>query len=602
MKWNSIRTKLIVFMLIATILPIAITMFITYSYTTQSLRTRVAQEDANLLYQGGRNLTSLLDDLNRSSSGVYSISNLLLAGYEDLQSNSQVYAVLSGISRSVPDIFQVYLYENKSRKATLVTLNTPQRNYNIAPFVDSVGSDQHSVWVQESHMSHTYGLTSIQPRYPSEPVFTLHRKIEKVPSSDIIGYLSIDVKLSALSDIVEQLYEQNREKIYILDDNGNIVYSDDQNMLGLPLREPWYAEQIARSPNSSGNFEQDGNVFVYQRISSLATRWTLVKQVPVSYLTLEANRAAFINILVLAVSLIIIVAATVTISLRITAPIKRLGRYMDQIQSGNLNVDIQPAGHDEIGAVMLRFRGMMDTINNLILREYRLELANKTNQLKALQAQINPHFLNNTLQIIGTLALELNVPRIYALLSALAKMMHYSMHNDDKTVTLRDELEHVKAYIELQKERFENRFIFRYDVEEQLLDLPMPKMILQPIVENYFKHGFDRSAVNGEITLLAIASAEGGAKITVQNNGMHIPEARLLRLQQELVAWPPTGNHPLDTGQDTKRPSIGLTNVLARLKLFSGDLASLSIDNLHPAGVKVTLFIAEKDITESEDY
>lgn len=602
MKWNSIRTKLIVFMLIATILPIAITMFITYSYTTQSLRTRVAQEDANLLYQGGRNLTSLLDDLNRSSSGVYGISNLLLAGYEDLQSNSQVYAVLSGISRSVPDIFQVYLYENNSRKATLVTLNTPQRNYNIAPFVDSVGSDQHSVWVQESHMSHTYGLTSIQPRYPSEPVFTLHRKIEKVPSSDIIGYLSIDVKLSALSDIVEQLYEQNREKIYILDDNGNIVYSDDQNMLGLPLREPWYAEQIARSPNSSGNFEQDGNVFVYQRISSLATRWTLVKQVPVSYLTLEANRAAFINILVLAVSLIIIVAATVTISLRITAPIKRLGRYMDQIQSGNLNVDIQPAGHDEIGAVMLRFRGMMDTINNLILREYRLELANKTNQLKALQAQINPHFLNNTLQIIGTLALELNVPRIYALLSALAKMMHYSMHNDDKTVTLRDELEHVKAYIELQKERFENRFIFRYDVEEQLLDLPMPKMILQPIVENYFKHGFDRSAVNGEITLLAIASAEGGAKITVQNNGMHIPEARLLRLQQELVAWPPTGNHPLDTGQDTKRPSIGLTNVLARLKLFSGDLASLSIDNLHPAGVKVTLFIAEKDITESEDY
>ncbi|MDP4097363.1 histidine kinase [Paenibacillus sp. P96] len=602
MKWNSIRTKLIVFMLLATILPIVLTMFITYSYTTQSLRTRVAQEDANLLYQGGRNLSSLLDDLNRSSSSVYSISNLLHAGYEDVQNNSQVYAVLSSISRSVPDIFQVYLYENTSRKATLVTLNTPQRNYNIAPFSDTLGSGQHSVWVQESHMSHTYGLTSLQPKYPSEPVFTLHRKIEKVPSSDIIGYLSIDVKLSALSDIVDQLYEQNREKIYILDDNGNIIYSDAQNMLGLPLREQWYTDQIARSPNSSGNFEQDGNVFVYQRISSIATRWTLVKQVPVSYLTLEANRAAFINILVLAVSLIIIVAATVIISLRITAPIKRLGRYMDQIQSGNLNVDIQPAGHDEIGAVMLRFRGMMDTINNLILREYRLELANKTNQLKALQAQINPHFLNNTLQIIGTLALELNVPRIYALLSALAKMMHYSMHNDDKTVTLRDELEHVKAYIELQKERFENRFIFRYDVEEQLLDLPMPKMILQPIVENYFKHGLERSAVNGEITLLAIASAEGGAEITVQNNGNQIPQPRLLQLQRKLTQWPPPGSHPLDTGQDAERPSIGLANVLARLKLFSGGMASLNIGNLHPTGVKITLHIAEKDITESEDH
>jgi two-component system sensor histidine kinase YesM len=602
LKWNSIRTKLIVFMLLATILPILLTMFITYSYTTQSLRTRVAQEDANLLYQGGRNLSRLLDDLNRSSSNVYNISNFLLAGYEDPQSNSQVYAVLSGISRSVPDIFQVYLYENLNRKATLVTLNTPQRNYNIAPFVDLIGNGQHSVWIQESHMSHTYGLTSIQPRYPSEPVFTLHRRIEKVPSSDIIGYLSIDVKLSALSNIVDQLYEQNREKIYILDENGNIVYSDDQNLLGLPLREQWYAEQIASSPNSSGNFEQDGNMFAYQQISSLATQWTLVKQVPVSYLTLEANRAAFINILVLAVSLIIIVAATVIISVRITAPIKRLGRYMDQIQSGNLNVDIQPAGQDEIGAVMLRFRSMMDTINNLILREYRLELANKTNQLKAMQAQINPHFLNNTLQIIGTLALELNVPRIYALLSALAKMMHYSMHFEDKNVTLRDELEHVKAYIELQKERFENRFIFRYDVEERLLDLPMPKMILQPIVENYFKHGLERSAVNGEIILLASTLAEEGVKITVQNNGNKIPEARLLQLQQELAQWPSPGSHPLDTGQNAKRPSIGLANVLARLKLFSGDTASLNISNLNPAGVKITLHIAKKDVTESEDH
>ncbi|WP_178024004.1 sensor histidine kinase [uncultured Paenibacillus sp.] len=594
MKWNSIRTKLIVFMLLATIIPIVATMVVTYSYTAQSLRTRVAAEDANLLYQGGRNLTSLLDDINRSSSNIYNISTLIQAGYEDVQSNSQVYAVLSNISTSVPDIFQVYLYENKSRKATLVAQNTPQRSFNADPYGDATGDGQSSVWVQPSHMSHTYGLVSLSLKYPSEPVFTVHRKIEKVPSSSIIGYLSIDVKLSALSDIVEQLYEQNREKIYILDDNGYIVYSDERDKLGLPLREKWYTERIASVPNTSGDFETDGNMFVYHRISGVGANWTLVKQVPVAYLTREANRAAAINMLLLAVSLIIIVVATIIISLRITAPIKRLGRYMNQIQSGNLNVDIQPTGHDEIGTVMRRFRNMMDTINNLILREYKLELSSKNNQLRALQAQINPHFLNNTLQIIGTLALELKVPQIYALISALAKMMHYSMHNDDRIVTLRDELEHVRAYIELQKERFENRFSFYCEVPEALLQVQMPKLLLQPIMENYFKHGIDRSKTDGYIRLEVMQDPDGFVQIIVQNNGANIPADKLNHLQQGLdkVSDALDGNRPEPAGnKGGSESSIGLINVLTRLRLVYGNEAALTVTNMEPSGVRIILRI-----------
>lgn len=596
MKWNSIRAKLIIFLLLATVIPIVTTMFVTYSYTAHSLRTRVAEEDTKLLYQGGRHIVNLVEDLNRSSSNVFSISNQLKAGYEDVQSDSRVYAVLSNIATSVPDIFQVYLYENGNRKATLVTLNTPQRNYNTDVYADVLTEDRPTVWVQKSHMSHTYGLKALQPRYPSRPVFTLHRRIENVPSSEVIGYLSIDVSLTALTDIVDQLYNKEREKIFIVDENGDLIYTDEQSMLGEPLQGSWYSEVISASGQTSGNFEQDGSLFIYNKMAGKGMNWTIVKQIPMSYLVREANHAAGINLLLLAVSLIVIAAATILISVRITAPIKQLGKYMNQIQSGNLNVDIQPASNDEIGAVMLRFRSMMDTINNLILREYKLELANKTNQLRAMQAQINPHFLNNTLQIIGTLALELKMPRIYALLSALAKMMHYSMHYEDKNVTLRDELEHVKAYIELQKERFENRFQFHYDVDDSLLGLPMPKMILQPIVENYFKHGLDRSASDGELMLFAKRLREGQVEIVVQNNGAQIPEIRLKQLQQELSDLSSVRiNHPLDDGDEESRPSIGLANVLARLQLDSRDNAALTISNLDPVGVRITLIIPDQD-------
>lgn len=594
MKWNSIRTKLIVFMLIAAVVPIVATMFVTYFYTTNSLKTRVAQEDANLLYQGQRNLVGLLDDLNRNSSTVYSNAEffrLMQGGYEDVQNSSRVYAALSYISTSIPDVFQVYLYENVNRKATLVTLNTPKRNSDIDAFRD-VLNDQ-SLSVQSTHMSHSYGFAELQPKYPSIPVFTLHRRIEQVPSSKILGYLSIDVKLSAISDIVEQLYNKDQEKMYIVDHRGTIIYSDQEQQYGQQLRSAWYMNYIYESDNNQGSFEYDNNVFVYQRLQEAGADWTLIKQVPVSYLNREANQAAMINLMLLAFSLIIIVIATILISIRITAPIKQLGKYMNAIQNGNLNVDIQPSSKDEIGTVMLRFRNMMDTINNLILQEYKLELSNKTNQLRALQAQINPHFLNNTLQIIGTLALELKVPRIYALLTALAKMMHYSMNNEDRIVTLHDELDHVKAYIELQKERFENRFDIRYDVEESLYRLPMPKMILQPIVENYFKHGLGRTQTDGLIKITARKRADDLAEITIENNGAKVPDYKLAQLKHELDNFNNPGiTRPGDAEKDGRRLTIGLTNVLARLQIVSGDDASLTLSNLEPEGCMITLIFA----------
>lgn len=594
MKWNSIRTKLIVFMLIAAVVPIVVTMFVTYFYTTNSLKTRAAQEDANLLYQGQRNLVSLLDDLNRSSSTVYSNTEffrLMQGGYEDVQNNSRVYAALSYISTSIPDVFQVYLYENVNRKATLVTLNTPKRQLDTDSFKD-VPNDQ-SLSVQSTHMSHSYGFAELQPKYPSVPVFTLHRRIEQVPSSKVLGYLSIDVQLSAITDIVEQLYNKDKENMYIIDHLGTIIYSDQDQQFGQPLRSAWYMNNIYESDNDKGNFEYDNNVFVYQRLQAAGADWTLVKQVPVSYLNREANQAVTINLMLLAFSLIIIVIATILISIRITAPIKQLGKYMNAIQNGNLNVDIQPSSKDEVGTVMIRFRSMMDTINNLILQEYKLELSNKTNQLRALQAQINPHFLNNTLQIIGTLALELKVPRIYALLTALAKMMHYSMNNEDKIVTLRDELDHVKAYIELQKERFENRFDIRYDVEESLYHLPMPKMILQPIIENYFKHGLQRTQTDGLIRITARKGSDDLAEITIENNGTKVPDYKLAQLQRELDNFNNPGiTRPGDAKKDARRLTIGLTNVLARLQIVSGDNASLKVSNLEPEGCMITLIFA----------
>lgn len=130
MKWNTIRTKLIVFILLPTLICIMATMFISYHYSTQSLRTRAVDENTNLLFQGNRNIESLIQEINRLSLIVYSDSDfyrLLEAGYEDMAANTRIYSSLNYISSSMPDISQVYLYGVKDRKATLLTQNTPKR-------------------------------------------------------------------------------------------------------------------------------------------------------------------------------------------------------------------------------------------------------------------------------------------------------------------------------------------------------------------------------------------------------------------------------------------------------------------------------------------
>jgi two-component system sensor histidine kinase YesM len=190
------------------------------------------------------------------------------------------------------------------------------------------------------------------------------------------------------------------------------------------------------------------------------------------------------------------------------------------------------------------------------------------------------------------------VPQIYGLLSSLAKMMRYSMYNDEKIVTIENELDHVKAYIELQKERFENKFSFRYDMEESLLQALMPKMILQPIVENYFKHGFNLARTDGLIEITASRLTPGRMEIIIRNNGLPIPAARLEALRHELqkpAALEPEVLKNADKDSYSKRDApgagIGLGNVLTRLRLVCGDDALLTVDNLQAGGVIIRLEI-----------
>ncbi|WP_458125140.1 cache domain-containing sensor histidine kinase [Paenibacillus sp. Z3-2] len=601
-RYYSIRTKLIAFMLIATTLPLLASISMTFIQTKTALREQAVEENKRLIYQASTNLNNYVDNVARASLAVYNDPNFLrnLAKIPgDYRAVAEVYTTLQTIRAAVPDVFQLYLHSFAADQSTLIMSPFPKREERKQAYSDSLhgrmGGDNSDIWVESAHMSHTYGFKAASADDPARTVITLHRVIKDIPSTERLGVLAIDLNMNTIAAICRRLYDPAKEQIYVVDGQNQIIYQGRSEVNHTDaLREETASElTIARSSggtaqNVAGHFEQDRSMYVYQQLGSSYADWTIVKQIPNETLYARATTLTWNNAMIAIAALVLVIVATLFISIRITGPLKQLMRYMNQIQAGRLHVDIHLSSRDEFGVLARHFRDMMDTVNNLILREYRLEIANKTNQLKALQAQIHPHFLYNTLQSIGTLALQQQGQRAYTLLSSLSKMLRYSMR-DQTCVTLREEAEHARLYLELQQERFGDRLEVNLDFAEDTLSVEMPRMTLQPLIENYFKHGADIQPGKGHISLSSRRINEHWIEIELNNNGPSIPEDKLLEIQgwfhQSHTA---TG---LSTQESDESESIGLRNVIRRLQLNShpGHSARLEISNREPNGVKITV-------------
>ncbi|PAD28766.1 cache domain-containing sensor histidine kinase [Paenibacillus sp. 7523-1] len=603
-KYYSIRTKLIAFMLIATTLPLLASISMSFIQTKTALREQAVAENKRLIYQASTNLNNYVDNVARASLAVYSDPNFLrnLAKIPgDYRAVAEVYTTLQTIRSAVPDVFQLYLHSFAANQSTLIMSPFPKREERKQAYSDALhgktGGESPDIWVESAHMSHTYGFKAASADDPARTVITLHRVIKDVPSTERLGVLAIDLNMNTIAAICSRLYDPEKEQIYVVDGQNQIIYQGRSEISGTDqLRQEASRELDAArtgtgtSSTAAGHFEQEHSMYVYQQMGSTFADWTIIKQIPNETLYARATTLTWNNAMIAIAALLLVIVATLFISIRITGPLKQLMRYMNQIQAGRLHVDIRLKSQDEIGVLARHFRDMMDTVNNLILREYRLEIANKTNQLKALQAQIHPHFLYNTLQSIGTLALQHQGQRVYVLLSSLSKMLRYSMR-DQTRVTLREEAEHARLYLELQQERFGDRLEVQLDFAEDTLRTELPRMTLQPLIENYFKHGADVQPGKGFIRISSRRTSDHWIEIQLENNGPPIPEGKLSEIQGWLSLIHTSSG--LAAQDSDPSESIGLRNVMRRLQLNSPPehTATLEISNLEPHGVMIKLNI-----------
>ncbi len=575
--------------MITTIVPFGSSIIITYLYTKNSIENQVVKESRNLLYQGKLNLENYMNELNGLTLSLYKNPDFInYMRSPNQQSNYLTIGIVKNVvqtllytSETVNEVHVSFEGNNRvisaSKKSTVVFSNR-NSDSNEESFSKAKNSPYH-MYIEPKFAQHEQAINS------SKNIFNIHRAFTNVPEEDVLAYISLEISPKKIINLSRNLYNQEKEEFYLLSSDGEVIYSSNFDLSKHGYRQQWI-QRILETEEDSGSLEWKEDTFngmmMYDQLPASAGGWILVKRVSFAHLYESPLSVAKLNILFGVIGLSLVVLATLFVTFKITSPIRILLQNIQQVEKGNMKVRMESFGPDEIGLLGFRFQQMIERINTLINREYKLELENKNNQLKVLQSQINPHFLYNALQSIGTVALKNKVPQIYSLITHLSKIMRYGMNMEEDIVPLKNEITYTNAFLLLQKERFGEHLEYIVEVEENLYDVKVPKMILQPIIENYFKHGFDIRDEVGRIYLYCYKEQED-LVVKIRDNGTGVTNARLLEIQTYFQS------EAVNTvGEKT---NIGLKNVYVRLKLYYDNRATLHLENDVDGGFLVTMRI-----------
>ncbi|MGN1025913.1 MAG: sensor histidine kinase [Faecousia sp.] len=267
------------------------------------------------------------------------------------------------------------------------------------------------------------------------------------------------------------------------------------------------------------------------------------------------------SIVVAIIAVLASVICSVVYSKAVSKPIRKLSEEMKTLTLNEYSGTSLESREDEIGILQDSFNHMISRNKELIAQQYQAKLEKRNAQLRALQAQINPHFMYNTLQVIGGMALEKDAPEVYTITLALSDIMRYSLNFSKEMVCLEEEVEYLKSYVMIQNERFGGRIQLKLDLAPDTVCCLIPKLILQPLAENSFEHGLLNKAGDWILTVESQITEQGDLLIYVKDNGIGLDAERLAQIRKKITE---------DTVKALNAGShIGLANVHARIKLRS---------------------------------
>lgn len=395
-----------------------------------------------------------------------------------------------------------------------------------------------------------------------------HSLPEKMSKPILMVNLTTDYVGKLFADYARQ--SEFRHLSYgIVDENGTIVIDSDSDRAARRESPSWLSEAITLKYGSIQRVI-DGQKMVISFSQMESTGWISYIEIPVKDALQDLNSLRMYSTLFLIIMLLVSTILAFVMSVFITKPISQMKKAMKLMERGNFHIHISEQGRDEFGHLIRTFNHMNERIQTLIEENYASRLREKDAELMALNLQLNPHFLYNTLTTLYWIAVENNQQEMSLIIHNLADMLQTSTRNKKETWPLRTDLDWLNKYIYIMSSRFENLFHVRIDVEEVLQEMEVPKLFLQPFVENAIIHGLAEKEQDGMIEIKGWSDEEL-VYFSIKDNGRGIDKTKINKLKSGSVL------------------STGMPNVEKRIKLLYGSQYGIDIQSLEGKGTTILI-------------
>lgn len=401
-----------------------------------------------------------------------------------------------------------------------------------------------------------------------------------------------------LYECYQNLAEQNRGEVYLLDQQGGLLSTSNEEALAARNIAPALRDAIlAREQDSFELRHQGVSYFVSVNESALRMGdsdrgWLTVLMVPRAHINADINQIYLAFFIALLFCFLVCSALLLYLYRQFMGPISDLGAAMKRVDHGDMNAYVKTRTQaGEAGQMIRRYNRMLQSINRNVEEKIAHEKTRKDLEMQVLTTQINPHFLYNTLETIVWKANEAARPDIGKIASALGKMYRLSISGGEVWVPLRQEIEHVKSYMDIQLSRYEGQFTFACSVPPEAESWLLPKLVLQPVVENVFLYAMPETEKPVAIHLRA-QIVDAGLEITISDDGKGMDEAALAAVRAQIQTGKAPDTPAGENGSRRRSTGIGLHNIRARLELYMGVDEPLRIESEQGRGTTVTLLVS----------
>lgn len=356
----------------------------------------------------------------------------------------------------------------------------------------------------------------------------------------------------------------------VVDNDNNIVYGSNPSMLGKSIQFSWF-NTFKKTGALSRFVEIDGKKYFAFVKRSEATKWYIISLAPYNEAVMSMRRHVLFNFGFVAILVIILAVITgYLFSNQITAPLTNMIEAIKKSSKGNFTAHLSSSRIQEVNQLITTYNSMNEKVDKLINENYAGQLREKDALLASLTSQLNPHFLYNTFNIINWIAIENNQDQISDMIVSLSQMLQYTARTEIRIVKFSDDLNWVQNYIKIMKIRYNNKFEVIYDIDEKLLDVKIPKLLIQPLIENIFVHAFKDLKGDGLIKIRAYTD-DGTCAFEIIDNGCGMDQNTV----QQILS-----------GQISR---LGLVNVISRLKIVYGQEYKIEIKSQPGIGTRIVI-------------